>query len=472
MKKPDFHIMVCLIQIWKMKDPKKPMDIPEDCLLISEVGEIEIEDSYRKLINTALVRFPRGTVIKKTITQLNGEKYNSAISASTDDNGIVWTTRTDSKKAEVSDFEVGSRIRIMLGYTTDPKVARLTKPDSKGYSIYNDSVKLSEYKSHLSIMFDGYITKCSIDTPIEIKCEDLASSLKKKSCPNIPVSNKWTVNDFFSSKGKFKLLEGTGLKLHPETEATEITLPGIGLTTDLTVADILTTWNKAKIFSFVKDYNGEACLAIGRSYFSNAGKDSVFNFSPKNSVEILFDYHVASNNLSLMSTDKGFLALEATSLKSDGKFYRMAIRLNPDWNSSMSNRDKWQVMNEVTISKQMMKLGATHVGKSKDRIDLSTYNLIHYTSRKIGATPEQLFEEATKYFESYNMNGIEGSLTLFGDLALKSGMKVYLKDKLHPQKNGHYLLDEVVTKFGVGTGYRQTVKLPYCISREKKEGKQ
>ena len=73
---PSLHILICLIQIWDMKNPKKPMEEPESPLLISEVESIEIEESYRKLIGTASVRFPRGTVIKKTLTQLNGEEYN------------------------------------------------------------------------------------------------------------------------------------------------------------------------------------------------------------------------------------------------------------------------------------------------------------------------------------------------------------------------------------------------------------
>ena len=35
---------------------------------------IEINDTYKKLINSASVRFPRGTVIKRTITSENIEK--------------------------------------------------------------------------------------------------------------------------------------------------------------------------------------------------------------------------------------------------------------------------------------------------------------------------------------------------------------------------------------------------------------
>lgn len=66
------------------------------------------------------------------------------------------------------------------------------------------------------------------------------------------------------------------------------------------------------------------------------------------------------------------------------------------------------------------------------------------------------------------MNGIEGTITVFGDHNFESGMKVELLDIRQPEKNGWYLIEEVNTKFGVN-GYRQTLKLPYCIARPEKE---
>lgn len=467
-EQPSFHILICLIQIWDMEDPKKPMAEPSSPRLITEVENLEINDSYRKLIGTASVQFPRGTVIKKTLTELNGAEYSSKISASTDDNGVLIATRTTSKKAEVVDFKVGARIRIMLGLTTDPKVAALAKVSSDGTSIHNDPDKLSKYKNHLTTMFDGYITKCSIDTPIEIKCENLASGLKKISCPKVLDSKNMTVNDFLAESGKYKLLKDSGLKLHPDTESCEINIGKVNLNTDLTVADVLTEWGKYKVFAYVKDNNGTPCVAVGRSYFSNVGKDSVINNDTSDIPDILFNYHVADNGLTLMNTDKAFLAVEATSLESNDKFYHITIKRNPDWDDSKPTKDKWQVLNEVTLSKKAQKMGATCLSKSKDKVDLSTYTVIPYMSKKIGISHDDLLQEAIKYFEGYNMNGIEGSLVLFGDLALKSGTKVHLNDTRYPQKNGYYLVDEVHTTFGV-SGYRQKIKLPYCIAKDKLE---
>jgi hypothetical protein len=373
-------------------------------------------------------------------------------------------TRTDSKLADTSDFNIGDRIRIMLGYTNDPKIAALAKADGFGKSLHNDTEKLKTYKEQLEIMFDGYITRCSVSTPIELECENLASGLKKISCPKVAASTNKTVNDFLSEKGKWKLLKNSGLKLHPSTEACDINIGGVGLTPDLTVADVLTTWSKYKLFAYVKDNNGEPCIAVGRSYFSNAGKDSVLNKDSSEIKKIYFNYHVASDDLSLTHTDKNFLAVEATSWGKDDKQYHITIRKNPDYNISKPdpNTKPYQLLNEIKLSKKARQMGITALSGSKDKVDLSRYTIIPYMSRKIGISNDDLIEEAKKYFESYNMNGIDGSLTLFGDLELKTGEKVELIDTRFPQRNGYYLVDEITTKFGVG-GYRQTIKIPYLI---------
>ena len=43
-----------------------------------------------------------------------------------------------------------------------------------------------------------------------------------------------------------------------------------------------------------------------------------------------------------------------------------------------------------------------------------------------------------------------------------------LLDKREPEKQGWYLIEEINTKFGVN-GFRQTLKLPYCIAKPEKE---
>lgn len=137
---------------------------------------------------------------------------------------------------------------------------------------------------------------------------------------------------------------------------------------------------------------------------------------------------------------------------------------------------KFQILNETKLSKKSLKLGAIPKSKTKDRVNLSAYNVIPYVSSKIGISEDELIKEAEAFFEGYNRNGVEGSITIFGDLHrtnlgmrhLESGMKVVLLDKREPEKQGWYLIEEINTKFGVN-GFRQTLKLPYCIAKPEKE---
>jgi hypothetical protein len=469
---PSFHILICLIQIWTLKDTKKPMEKPDSPRLIAEVEDIEIVDSYQKLTGTAIVRFPKGTVIKKTVTEINQKEISDReTEADSVDYGMLEKVRVDSKMAQITDFNPGDRIRIMLGYTRDPEVAALTKTDKSGQSIFNNSDKLAEYMSHLTTMFDGYIVKRSVNTPVELRCENLASVLKKITCPKVIPSKNMTVNDFLSENGKWNLLKDSGLKLHPVTESCDINIGKTPLTTDLTVADVLTQWSKHRVFCYVKYANNEPCIAVGRSYFSNPGKDSILNKEFSGEPETIhFDYHVAEDNLTLMENDENFLAVEATSYsQSTNQFYHITIRLNPDYDRSDPKSLKYQVLNETTLSKKMQKAGATVFNKSKDRVDLSKYTIIPYMSRKMNISHEELVNEAKQYFESYNRNGVDGQLTIFGDLKLQTGSRVELADKRNGNRDGYYLVDEVVTRFGV-KGFRQTIKLPYLIAKKKKNG--
>lgn len=473
-----YHILICLVEIWKLEDPKEPCKKPVSPMLLAEVEEIEIEDSYRELIGTASVRFPRGTIIRKTTNAKQSASSEVQVNVNLQDHGVVEELRNNTHAATVSDFQNGDRIRIYLGYLTEKQldVLELIKIGSSKPTIWSDEEKLNEYKKYLTKMFDGYITKCSLDTPIELYCENLASGLKKKTCPKLTAKKNITVQALLKEDGPYKLLEGTGLKLHPDTAKITIDIGKINLTTDLTVADVLTEWGKYKIFSYVEFDGDTPCIKVGRSYFSNPGADCIqrqsisrrFTTDKANIPDIRFDYNVADNGLTLMATDKTFLAVEATALDKEDKFYHITIRRNPEWTSDKPSKDKWQVLNETKLSKKSMKLGATPLGKSKDKVDLSKYIVIPYMSKKIGISHEALLEEAIKYFESYNMNGIEGSLTLFGDFPIISGIKVHLTDNQYKAKNGYYLVDEVTTRFGTN-GYRQTIKLPYCISRDKEE---
>lgn len=483
----DFSILACLIQIWDVAGTNDKLEEPDaPNIVLAEVEEIEIVDSYKKLFNSATVKFPRGTVIRKTVTTVSEDLPE--VTAKVEDDGVVSVTRsTSSSRAKTTDFHIGQRIRIRLGYlhqvgeNSAADIAYTAKASSSGKTIYNDTETLNTFKQSMApeggsaLMFDGYITKVSIDEPIILKCEDLASVLKKVTCPKIKTKKDSTVQDLFSEDGEWQLLKNTGLKLYPQNY--EITIGETTITDDFTIADVLTTWAKKwRLYSFVLTSGDTPYLAIGRSYFSNIGKDSILKMLDGETVkDIQFDYNVADNGLTLMDVDKNFVAVDAQSWEniegSKGKQYHITVRRNPQYDPEKDGEDnKYQILNETTISKKAMKAGATPLTKTHDKVDLSTYHIIPYASSKIGISHEDLQVEAIKFLESYNANGIEGTLTIFGDFNLRSGRKVHLTDNRFSVKNGYYFIDEVTTKFGTG-GYRQTLKLPYCISRDQKEQK-
>lgn len=481
--KPSFHILISLIEIWNPTDVTKPMDKPDrsGIMMITECEQIEIVESYKQLIGTANIRFPRGTVIKRTITNENVYQYNSKVTAGTVDHGIVIEKRADSKKADVTDFKIGDRITISLGYTTDPKIADLAKVSLDGNkTIFNNDDLLKKYRDALTVMFEGYITKVSLDTPIELQCENLAGGLRRITCPKKTLKAA-TVNGLFSSKGTDKLLEGTGLVLDSDTEECNLSIGKLEMTTDLQVSDILLKLNERGLYGFVQMKDGKPVLTICRLYFNlkPIEADSILKAvsysGDKQPVTIDFLYNVANNGLSLMDTDKHFMVVEATGTDKDGKTLHVTVRLNPDWSEGMSEDAKWQFLNETAETKKSKKRRGSKKGKGgsgsrktrRKRWKMSDYTAIKFTSKEVSTTMPKLKEEAKKYFDGYNMNGIEGSLTLFGDLRkeLHTASIVTLNDPRQPNKNGQYLVEELVTKFGTN-GFRQTIKLPYCLARD------
>ncbi len=99
---------------------------------------------------------------------------------------------------------------------------------------------------------------------------------------------------------------------------------------------------------------------------------------------------------------------------------------------------------------------------TRTKVDLSTYTIVPYMSPHIGISSDDLVAETTEYFRNYNLNGITGTVTIFGDYGLFPAVQVELADNRNPSKNGVYLVEEVTTTFGVN-GYRQKLSIPYRI---------
>lgn len=432
-------VLCCRITIGDA-DPDNPMKIVNG-VEITEVQELEINESYKKLVGTARFTFPKGTVCRSTIIG-NGTvegKDASRITTEVMQDGVIIEKRSSQNILDATTFKVGQRINAKIGYN-----------------------------GVLKNMFDGYITGYNSDSVLEIRCENMAYKLKLKQAPlfETPVKGT-TVNDVL--EGKYNLLKDTGFKLHSDTRKFDIHIGKVKVTDNFTVADILSEWSRYKVYCFLK-YDAESedtmpTIAVGRPYSSSKGQPVFPEDDNGSPYKILFDYHVAQNSLKVVKTDPKFLAVTGKALGTDEKFFEVTVRLNPEYDVSSPGSKEFQTVNATQISKKTHKLTGNTTAKGADtrtKVDLSTYTVVPYMSPHIGISSDKLVEETTEYFRHYNLNGIEGTVTIFGDYGLTTAVQVELVDNRNPSKNGVYLVEEVTTTFGVN-GYRQKLSIPYRI---------
>lgn len=148
-------ILCCRITIGDA-DPSNPMRI-QNGVEITEVQSLEINESYKKLIGTAKVIFPKGSVCRSTIignVTLEGKDV-SRITTEVMQDGVIIEKRSAQRLVDETTFKVGQRINIKLGYN-----------------------------GVLKNMFDGYITGYNSDSTLEIQCENMAYKLKLKQAPH------------------------------------------------------------------------------------------------------------------------------------------------------------------------------------------------------------------------------------------------------------------------------------------------
>lgn len=521
-------ILVCRIKVWTPKD-KNWFDIP-DCdnsLVIREVESIEINNSYKELLSKAVLHFPRGTIVEKKIEQ---NKVNAQIAV---DSGLGDSTKTteDVKKAtqngdfveahmtEVeneikvtdkvkpssgitldgsqvdagltslnqhlkektllsqTDFSVGNRIEIYLGYAYSNQEFKRMNSDTNRIPV------------NMEMVFTGFITGCSMSTPLEVECENMAHVLTTVNVPDIVEKGTMKIGDFLSDNGKFHLLKGTGISLSKSVGDYTIEIGKFHISSQLTVADVLAEWSKSGVMSYMENNtDGTSTLRVGKVYYAGLGggllptKDKnyiTYNVASRYNI-IQFDWDVANDNLKLANTDKKYLAVRAVGREADGKQIHLTVRKtnnsSGEWTTSEDD-ETWSVVNEKTTRPKKKKgkvkkgekrenAGGTTYKKTENKVDMSNYTVIPYISQTYPCTRAKLIEEAKQYWSKYVPNGISGTLSIFGDLQIKPSEVIGLIDPRQPQKNGYYVVEEVNITFGTG-GYRKELKLPYKVARFK-----
>lgn len=431
-------VLCCKITIGDA-DSGNPMVI-KDPIVLTEVEEVEIVETYKKLIGTAKITFPKGTVYQSTIVgnaTIEG-KDASRITTEIMQDGVVIEKRSSQQAMNEVSFKVSKRVSIQLGYN-----------------------------GLLKNIFEGYISAYNSASKFEIQCENMAYKLKLKQAPKFETQSSVSVNDVLGEK--YGLLKDTGFEIHSETKRFDIQIGKVKITDNFTVADVLSEWSKYKVYCFLK-YDEDSpdnmpTIAIGRPYSSSKSQPVFPKDSEAKPFPIYFNYHVAEDGLKVVKTNPKFLAVTGKALGSDEKFFEVTVRMNPDYDPTMAGSKEFQTVNATQISKKTHKVtgNTTAEGaKTKTKVDLSTYTIVPYMSPNMKIDSDKLVEETIEYFRNYNLNGITGSLTLFGDLALNTAVQVELIDDRNPSKNGIYITEEVTTTFGVN-GYRQKVTIPYKI---------
>lgn len=431
-------VLCCKITIGDA-DSGNPMVI-KDPIVLTEVEEVEIVETYKKLIGTAKITFPKGTVYQSTIVgnaTIEG-KDASRITTEIMQDGVVIEKRSSQQAMNEVSFKVGQRVSIQLGYN-----------------------------GLLKNIFEGYISAYNSASKFEIQCENMAYKLKLKQAPKFETQSSVSVNDVLGEK--YGLLKDTGFEIHSETKRFDIQIGKVKITDNFTVADVLSEWSKYKVYCFLK-YDEDSpdnmpTIAIGRPYSSSKSQPVFPKDSEAKPFPIYFNYHVAEDGLKVVKTNPKFLAVTGKALGSDEKFFEVTVRMNPDYDPTMAGSKEFQTVNATQISKKTHKVtgNTTAEGaKTKTKVDLSTYTIVPYMSPNMKIDSDKLVEETIEYFRNYNLNGITGSLTLFGDLALNTAVQVELIDERNPSKNGIYITEEVTTTFGVN-GYRQKITIPYKI---------
>lgn len=413
-----------------------------NAITLTEVQEIEINESYKTLIGTAKIIFPKGTVYQSTVignATIEG-KDASRITTEIMQDGVIIEKRTSQQTMTETSFKIGQRVNIKLGYN-----------------------------GVLKNMFDGYISGYNSDSQFEIQCENMAYKLKLKQAPKFETKSSVSVNDVLGEK--YGLLKDTGFEIHSETKRFDIQIGKVKITDNFTVADILSEWSKYKVYCYLKYDenipNNMPTIAIGRPYSSSKSQPVFPQDSEAKPFKIYFNYHVANNDLKIVKTDPKFLAVTGKALGSDEKFFEVTVRMNPDYDQAIKGSKEFQTVNATQISKKTHKVTGNTTAQgaaTKTKVDLSTYTIVPYMSPNMKINSDKLVEETIEYFKNYNLNGITGHLTLFGDLALNTAVQVELIDARNPSKNGVYLVEEVTTSFGVN-GYRQRITVPYKISK-------
>lgn len=496
------NVLVCQIKVWEASAPDW-FTIPDNCTVITEVEEIEINETYKELINGAVIKLPKGVVINDTISSkkidddiksgnktkqdiesklsqssrygelltiddMINEKNEHTLMVDGDKGDAGLNKQTTGKQhiATANDFKIGNRIEVWLGYVYQPQGEKdiITEKLQK--------VKAGMYIDELQLMFTGFITSLSISSPLEIECENMASILKKKSSRKGVYKGSHTVNDFLlsdSDGGKYGLLSDTGIELAVKNKEQPITLRNFEISDNLSVYDMIHSWSQGNLYSMISR-DGKT-ISVG--YFTpdtdsqSTDKERIDWSNDKMIEYVQSDWDVVTDNLHIAVVDKEFMVVRAKAQVRDEK--ANSANTKKDFSVLVGKIDgkfHYDKHDSKVHKQQKKKKGQGSSPEVVSKFDTKKYHIVDYKPYSGINTMEDLIKAAEDFWNSYNSNKVSGEITVFGDLCIAPAQTIGYISPWEPEKNGHYFVESVRTSFGVN-GYRQTVKMGCKLSNLK-----
>lgn len=472
-KKPGTHFVSCIIEVWKNKvatDYAYPGNSSAEPIRITECESIDCTESFSSISEEMELSLPKGSIIRKSIynAQKISDKAYDSVNISKSDCGVVDISVDGSKLATSADFSPGSRIHVYCGYIDPRMLYDGSYPIGK---IYNDSKALETCKSKLSLVFDGFIVKCSNNTPLKISAEGMSSVLKKMSVKAM-TSQKKSLSQFLTDI-KFTEVTKFGISSRIADKIKNVFIP-VTIKDGTTIYDVFSSYlKKYKLNSQIIQENSKYALNIGYSFNSGIVSEDedepcICDISKK--YDVFCDYNVASDNLTMERSDEYYYVIKCNANligdKGKRKTYSFCVRLNPDLALGKEvKKDKYLIVfNKKSVTKDQRKQDK-ETGKSE--VDTSNYKVIERTypspipEKELNEKKLQAWAGAQLY--DIMRNGVNGSLVLFGDFMMRSGCLINLFDTRNKNREGTYLVESVSTSLSL-SGLRQSISIPYRIT--------
>ena len=327
------------------------------------------------------------------------------------------------------------------------------------------------------LMFQGYVSEVSNTSPATVKLEDGMYLLKQKVVNGIythPDSTKENPKDVRLSDFISKILEGTGVDLHPSVAETadEITFGKYFHAKQSTVARVMKDIQDRGLSVFFE----AGKLIIGRTYFDSTLTPHISTISnpnydpPKINNEI--NVPKGGNKLKTTTMNKKRNMVTVQRFIGNSRILQLNVALDPSKTEDVfipvAIHDSLNKKADKTAIKNLSDWLVKEYGGNVDTSGYSQVTATMDTTEKTldktvlanyKPVVDEMFEYGKDMFWKYFDSGLSGDITTFGDFGLHSAQSVDILDPRNPEVNGEFLITGVETDWGFNTGYRQKLSV-------------